>query len=81
MDFGLAEDGEYESYLRAALTAPTGETAVQCCLKAESYLVRTGIFYPLFADTSCFAVYNAMQDVAITPCGEQISFIAARKTD
>ena len=81
MDFGLREDTEYESYLRAALTAPTGETAVQCCLKAESYLVRTGIFYPLFTDTSSFAFHNAVQGVTITPCGEQISFINARKFD
>ena len=81
MDFGLDDDGEYESYLRAALTAPTGETAVQCCLKAESYLVRTGIFYPLFDDNSHFAVNASVQDVTLTPCGEQISFISARKTD
>ena len=81
MDFGLAEDTEYNSFLRAALTAPNGETAVQCCLKAESYLVRTGIFYPLFEDTSSFAFYGTVSDITLTPCGEQISFISARKTD
>ena len=81
MDFGLEEDTEYESYLRAALTAPTGETAVQCCLKAESYLVRTGIFYPLFTDTSSFAFNSDVQGVTLTPCGEQISFVTARKFD
>ncbi|MBQ7547575.1 MAG: peptide ABC transporter substrate-binding protein [Clostridia bacterium] len=78
--FGL-DSPEYAGYMQAALTAPSPQSAAACCLKAESYLIRTGVFYPLFDDTSCFAFYAGAQNITLTPCGDMINFMSARKTD
>ena len=78
--FGL-KSPEYAGYMQSALTAPSPQSAAACCLKAESYLIRTGVFYPLFDDTSCFAFYAGAQDIDLTPCGDMIGFMRARKTD
>ena len=78
--FGL-DSPDYAGYMQAALTAPSGASAASCCLRAESYLIRTGVFYPLFDDASIFAVYSAAEDIDIAPGGDMISFIRARKTN
>lgn len=72
---------DFSGYLQAALSAPNAASAAASCLQAESYLIRTGVFYPLFDDARVFAFYSGAQDIDLTPCGEAISFVRARKTD
>ena len=72
---------DFTSYLQAALAAPNAGAAAVCCRQAESYLIRTGVFYPVFDDARVFAFYSGAQDIDLTPCGEAISFVRARKTD
>ena len=72
---------DFQGYLQAALTAPNAQSAADCCLQAESYLIRTGVFYPVFDDPSCVAFYSGAEEIDLTPCGESISFVRARKTD
>lgn len=78
--FGL-EDPEYDGYIRSMLTSPSAVSAAACCKRAESYLIRTGVFYPLFEDTSVVAVYRGADGITCTPCGEYVQFTAARKLD
>ena len=81
-DNGLGVTNEvFDGYMQAALTAPSPQSAAMCCRQAESYLIRTGVFYPLFAESSCFAFYPGAVDILLTPCGDNVSFIRARKTD
>lgn len=86
--FAKAENGsfgtdnsDFSGYVQAVLSAPNAAAAASCCLQAESYLIRTGVFYPLFDDVSYYAFYSGAQDIDLTPCGETISFMRARKTD
>lgn len=72
---------EYDGYIRAVLEAPTAASAVSCCRSAEAYLIRTGVFYPVFEDTSCFAFYGQTEGITVTPCGETVNFSTARKLD
>ena len=72
---------DFAGYLQAALSAPNADSAAACCMQAESYLIRTGVFYPVFDDASCVAFYAGAEDIDLTPCGEAISFVRARKTD
>ncbi len=78
---GLEEStAEYSALISAALTAPSASAAASCCLQAESYFIRTGVFYPVYEDVSRFVIRSRVEGVRITPCGESISFISARKT-
>ena len=78
---GLEEStAEYSALVSMALTAPSASAAASCCLQAESYFIRTGVFYPVYEDVSCFVIRERVEGVRITPCGETISFISARKT-
>lgn len=78
--FGM-EDEEFAGYMRTLQCAPSASSAVEACRQAESYLIRTGVFYPVFEDTSCFAFYAQTDGITVTPCGEMISFVQARKYD
>ena len=78
--FGM-QDEEFAGYMRTLQCAPSASSAVEACRQAESYLIRTGVFYPVFEDTSCFAFYSETDGITVTPCGEAISFIGARKYD
>lgn len=78
---GLEEStAEYSALISAALTAPTAAAAAACCRQAESYLIRTGVFYPVYEDVSRFVVRGNVEGVQFTPCGEAVSFITARKS-
>ena len=72
---------DFSGLMQAALSAPNAASAASCCKQAESYLIRTGVFYPVFDDASCVAFYAGAEDIDLTPCGEAISFVRARKTD
>ena len=71
---------DYAGLLQAALVAPNAASAASCCLQAESYLIRTGVFYPVFDDATVYAFTSGTTQIGLTPCGEAISFVRARKT-
>ena len=75
------DNSDFVGHVQAVLSAPNAASAASSCLQAESYLIRTGVFYPLFDDVSYYAFYSGAQDIDLTPCGETISFVRARKTD
>lgn len=69
----------YEMLVEKLNTAGTSAKAVEYCKKAESYLINDGVFYPMYEDKSYVAFYKDSVGITVTPSGEAVSFVNARK--
>lgn len=51
------------------------------CLQAESHLLQNGVIYPLYSQSSFFALAKNVSGIYTHPAGENVCFIKALRTD
>ena len=79
-----AEDGA-AAYLRqvaayTGVSAPAPDDTIESLREAEDALLRSCVFYPMYARSSCYALGATVTDVVIQPFGAGIDFARAGRT-
>ena len=87
---GLAESGGADNWMRYssntldALLRGAAQTedvrdCVNACLQAEEHLLQNGVVYPLLPQVSRLLLAPGVQDLVVSPVGDQIFFGYAKK--
>ena len=68
----------YDSILKQLKKGNNSAEAVAGCRKAEANLLQNGVVYPLFSESSYFALAKGVSGVYSTPAGENVCFVSGK---
>ncbi|MEI6578325.1 MAG: peptide ABC transporter substrate-binding protein [Eubacteriales bacterium] len=69
----------YDNILKQLKKGGNSAQTVAGCRKAEANLMRNGVVYPLFSESSYFALAKGASGIYSTPAGENVCFIQGKK--
>jgi len=69
----------YDNILKQLKKGSNSGETVAGCRKAEANLLRNGVVYPLFSESSYFALAKGVSGIYSTPAGENVCFISGKQ--
>lgn len=87
--FASFEDGgifrfpasEYNAVIKKLLASGSDGEILEGCLAAETYILKKGIFYPLYSRSNRFVVSKNTEGITVGKTESSISFIGAKRYD